>query len=185
MRGCRWRRVSTLTSSPADLKFWSGPPPTATATVQNALFAAKRQVDVAALSAALATQAIARDTDRIANLELDIRERAFFNRRLKGERFIDRRSAEIEDWRAEQARLKGLAERLKAQRVDAEKAQPERGEKADAEPAPPPRPAAVDPDANKAQTPHFAGPSPPLRPKLRLMPERTEPPANPTAGGLY
>ena len=59
----------TLTSSPADLKFWSGPPPTATATVQNALFAAKRQVDVAALSAALATQAIARDTDRIANLE--------------------------------------------------------------------------------------------------------------------
>ena len=111
-----------LTSPSADLKFWSGPPPSATVMVQDALSAPKRQLDVAALSAGLATQAIVRETDRIASLEADIRERAFFNRRLKGERFMDRRNAEIEDWRAEQARIKGLAEHLEAERAEAEKA---------------------------------------------------------------
>ena len=65
-------------SSPADkLKFWSGPPPGAAVTVADALDAApKRKLDVSALSAGLATQAIARESDRIANLEADIRERA-------------------------------------------------------------------------------------------------------------
>ncbi len=111
----------TLTSLSAGLKFWSGPPPSATVTVQDGLSAPQRQLDVAALSAALATQALARETDRIANLEADIRERAFFIRRLKGERFMDRRNAEIEDWRAEQARLKGLAEHLEVERAEAEK----------------------------------------------------------------
>ncbi len=87
-------------------------------TVEDALDAPKRRIDVAALAAGLATQAIARESDRIATLEADIRERAFFNRRLKGERFLDRRNAEIEDWRAEQERLKGLAEHLAAQRAE-------------------------------------------------------------------
>ena len=122
-----------LRSPYADLKFWSGPPPTATVTVQDALSVPKRQFDVGALSAALATQAIARETDRIANLETDIRERAFFNRRLKGERFMDRRNSEIEDWRAEQDRLKGLVERLEAERMEAEKAEKLAAEKAAAE----------------------------------------------------
>jgi hypothetical protein len=112
----------TLTSSSAGLKFWSGPPPSATVTVQDGLSAPKRQLEVAALSAALATQAIARESDRIANLEADIRERAFFNRRLKGERFIEQRNAEIEDWEVEQARLKGLAEHLEVERAEAKKA---------------------------------------------------------------
>ena len=108
----------TIASPSGDLKFWQGPPPTATIIVEDALSAPKRDLEVAGLSASLATQAIARDTDRIANLDADIRERAFFNRRLKGERFMDRRNAEIEDWRAERARLKGLAERLAAQRTE-------------------------------------------------------------------
>jgi hypothetical protein len=100
-------------SMPAsDLKFWSGPPPNASVDVQNALDAPRRAVDVSALSAGLAAQAIARETDRIANLEADIRERAFFNRRLKGERFMDRRQREIEDWRAEQEKLNGLTQHL-------------------------------------------------------------------------
>ena len=111
----------TLTSSAKDLKFWSGPPPTAGVTVDNALEAPKRQIDVSALSAALAAQAIARETDRISTMEADIRERAFFNRRLKGERFMDKRQQDIQDWEAEQARLKGQAERLRAL-VEAEKA---------------------------------------------------------------
>ena len=104
----------TLTSSASDLKFWSGPPPSAGVTVDNALEAPKRQIDVSSLSAALAAQAIARETDRISTMEADIRERAFFNRRLKGERLMDRRQQEIQDWEVEQARLKGQAERLRS-----------------------------------------------------------------------
>ncbi|HEY1780606.1 MAG TPA: hypothetical protein VGG79_09285 [Roseiarcus sp.] len=101
-------------NSPADnLKFWSGPPPSAAITIDSALAAPKRQVDVSTLSASLAAQAIARETDRISMMEADIRERAFFNRRLKGERFMDRRRQEIEDWQSEQQRLKGQADRLR------------------------------------------------------------------------
>ncbi len=104
----------TLTSSASDLKFWSGPPPSAAVTVDNALDAPKRQIDVSSLSAALAAQAIARESDRISTLEADIRERAFFNRRLKGERFMDRRQQEIQDWESEQSRLKSQADHLRA-----------------------------------------------------------------------
>ena len=111
----------TFTSSAGDLKFWSGPPPSATVVVDNALETPTRQLDVSSLSAGLAAQAIARETDRIATMEADIRERAFFNRRLKGERFMDRRQQEIEDFEVEQARLKGLTEHLRAEE-EAEKA---------------------------------------------------------------
>jgi hypothetical protein len=114
-------RLATA-SSASGLKFWTGPPPSATVEVQDAPNGEKRRIDVSSLSAALATQAIARESERIAALDADIRERAFFNRRLKGEQFMDRRAAEIEDWRAEQARLKGLTEHLQAERAAAEKA---------------------------------------------------------------
>src|ERR1700721_274607 len=124
----------TLTSSASDLKFWSGPPPSAAVTVDNALEAPKRQIDVSSLSAALAAQAIARETDRISTLEADIRERAFFNRRLKGERFMDRREQEIQDWEVEQARLKGQAERLRSLQ-EAEKAAEDESAKRAAEAA--------------------------------------------------
>jgi AsmA family/AsmA-like C-terminal region len=103
----------TLTASASDLKFWSGSPPSAAVTIDNALEAPKRQIDISALSAALAAQAIARETDRISTMEADIRERAFFNRRLKGERLMDRRQQDIQDWEVEQARLKGQADRLR------------------------------------------------------------------------
>jgi hypothetical protein len=43
----------------------------------------------------LAAEAVARESDRIANFEADVRERAAFNRRLKAERFLARREAEI------------------------------------------------------------------------------------------
>ena len=103
-----------LTSSASGLKFWSGAPPSAAVTVDNALDAPKRQIDVSTLSAALAAQAIARESDRISTMEADIRERAFFNRRLKGERLMDRRRQEIQDWEVEQTRLKGQVERLRS-----------------------------------------------------------------------
>ena len=90
------------------------------------LEAPKRQIDVSSLSAALAAQAIARETDRISTMEADIRERAFFNRRLKGERFMDRRQQEIQDWEVEQARLKGQAERLRRLRKRRKRPRPRR-----------------------------------------------------------
>jgi hypothetical protein len=125
----------TFTSSAADLKFWSGPPPSATLVVDNALETPARQLDVSSLSAGLAAQAIARETDRIATMEADIRERAFFNRRLKGERFMDRRRQEIEDFEVEQARLKGLNERLRAGEEAEKAAEIEAAEKKAAEAA--------------------------------------------------
>jgi hypothetical protein len=144
-----------LVSTAADLTFWTGPPPSATVTVDDALETQKRRLDVSALSAGLATQAIARESERIAALEADIRERAFFNRRLKGERFMDRRAAEIEDWRAEQARLKGLTEHLAAEReAAAEKAAAEKAaaDKAAAEKAAAEKAAAEKAAAEKASS---------------------------------
>jgi len=197
----------TLTSPASGLKFWSGPPPSATVTVDSVLDAPRRQVDVSSLSAALAAQAIARETDRIATLEADIRERAFFNRRLKGERFMDRRRQEIEDFEVEQARLKGLTEHLRAEE-EAEKAAAEKAaaEKAAVEKAAAEKAAADNAEAAKAETPDggataakgafapapaaktdelganapaAAPPMPPTRPKARSTP------GEPAPGGLY
>ena len=61
-------------------------------------------------------------------MEADIRERAFFNRRLKGERLMDRRQQEIQDWEVEQARLKGQAERLRSLRGSGESGRGRGGE---------------------------------------------------------
>ena len=187
----------TLTSSASDLKFWSGPPPSAAVTVDDVLEAPKRQIDISSLSAALAAQAIARETDRISTMEADIRERAFFNRRLKGERFMDRRRQEIEDWEVEQARLKAQAERLRAledaDKAAAQKAEEEKGAADDApaakpdnledRPAPPKAPFAAAPgpksDEVGANAPSPTAPRPPPRPK----PRPTQ--VDPAPGGLY
>ncbi len=188
------------------LKFWSGPPPSASVTVDDALDAPKRRIDAAGLAAGLATQAIARESDRIANLEADIRERAFFNRRLRGERFLDRRKEEIEDWRAEQERLTGLSqhlaeqreeERLAAEKAAAEKAAAEKAaaERVEAEKAAAEK-ATASPDGPSAGSspngeddsergaPPAAPPQPAPRPKSPSAPHSREP-VTPTAGGLY
>ena len=193
----------TLTSSASDLKFWSGSPPSAAVTIDNALEAPKRQIDISALSAALAAQAIARETDRISTMEADIRERAFFNRRLKGERLMDRRQQEIQDWEVEQARLKGQAERLrsledaeKAADADAAKAarresgggegrggQFRAGEARSTDRQPTKAPFAAAPASKSDQVgangPGSAAPTPPPRPKAR--PTQVDP----TPGKLY
>jgi len=172
-----------LTSSASDLKFWSGPPPSASVTVNDALDQPKRQIDVSALSAALAAQAIARESDRISGMEADIRERAFFNRRLKGERFMDRRRQEIQDWEAEQARLKGQADRLR-EMEDAEKAAAaKRAAETDADAQPAAKPDPADDKPPTTGKPPFApapapksdqiganaqpAPTPPPRPRAR------------------
>jgi hypothetical protein len=112
---------------------------------------------------------------------------------------MDRRRREVEDWFAEQARLKGLAERLETQRAEAEKAaaktaadrappeaakpfpQPELPP--DLTPAPPLQPKPADVEFGAA-APRAAIPTPPARPKARPGSGRA-PLAEPTAGSLY
>jgi hypothetical protein len=103
-------------------KFWSGPPPSFAVVVTGPVDAPTRQIDAAALAAGLASQAIARESDRIAALDADIRERAFFNRRLKAEQFMRQREAELAAYAANQALEADIRERaffnrrLKAER---------------------------------------------------------------------
>jgi uncharacterized protein involved in outer membrane biogenesis len=96
-------------------RFWSGPPPSVTVSARGSLDAPARKIDVDMLTAGLAGQAIARESDRISAFEADMRERAFFNRQLKAEHFLARRDAEIAAYEAEQARLKSEAERKRVQ----------------------------------------------------------------------
>ena len=112
-------------------KFWSGPPPSVTVSLRGGLDGLQRNIDASSLAAGLAAQAIARESDRIAALEADLRERAYFNRRLKAEQFLARREAEIEAFRAEQERLKFEAERKRVE--DALLKESEDREKAQAE----------------------------------------------------
>ena len=76
--------------------------------------ASARQIDATAFAAGLAAQTIARESDRIAALEADIRERAAFNRRLKAEQFMRLREAELAAYEADQARIKSEQDRKRA-----------------------------------------------------------------------
>ena len=76
--------------------FWTGPPPSVEATVKGPLDGGVRRIDVSGLASGLASEALTRESDRIANFESDLRERAAFNRRFKAERFLARREAEID-----------------------------------------------------------------------------------------
>jgi hypothetical protein len=81
-------------------RFWSGPAPEVTVTAKGEA----RKVDAALLSAGLASEAIARESDRIENFEADVRERAMFNRARKAWAFLARREEEIDSWRDDQER---------------------------------------------------------------------------------
>ncbi len=105
----------TLTSAPS--MDWSGSPPALEIVWSGDVRAPTRTARADAVFAALAERAIAREAARNAALEADIRERAFFNRRLKFDR---QREA---DRQAELARIEKA--RLDAKR--AEKAQADMG----------------------------------------------------------
>ena len=64
--------------------FWKGPPPTVETEAKGSLDTLARKVDVSLLSAGLASEAIARESDRIANYEADLRERAVLQPALQG-----------------------------------------------------------------------------------------------------
>jgi len=95
-------------------KYWSGAPPSVAASVRG-FDVPTRRIDDALLVAGLSAQAITRESERIAALEADLRERAYFNRRFKAENFLDMRAAEIAAFEAEQIRLKNEAERKRVE----------------------------------------------------------------------
>jgi hypothetical protein len=86
-------------------RFWSGPPPTVEIT-QKAVDASGRRLDATLLAAGLASEAIARESDRIEAFEADLRERAMFNRKRKADAFMTRRDAEIAAYLDAKARRK-------------------------------------------------------------------------------
>ena len=128
-------------------KFWVGAPPAVDVALTGAPSAPARRIDAAPLAAGLAAQAIGRDTDRISALEADIRERAWFNRRLKAEHYMRQREAELAAFAAEQARQKAEDDRRKAE-DDRRKAEDDR-RKAEAD-----RKRAEDAAAANAQQPN-------------------------------
>jgi uncharacterized protein involved in outer membrane biogenesis len=163
--------------------FWSGPPPSVNVILKGPIDAPTREIDSGVLVAGLAAAALARETERIAALESDIRERAFFNRRLKAGQFMRRRELELESFAADQARLKSEADR---RRVEAEtlKADEDR-RKAVAPPAAPETvsPAAIPiPDEIQQLLMNQPPPTPPAKPKEA---PGAAPRSDPTASGLY
>lgn len=167
--------MDVVFTAKASGKFWSGPPPSVDVSLTGGPDAPARRVDAAPLAAGLAAQAIARETDRISALEADIRERAYFNRRLKAEKFMRQREAELAAYAAEQARLKAEDDRRRAA-DDAARAEEARRRAADdAARAEEARKRAADEAARAAQ----AQPNPPAADEEPAAPPSTTPPANP------
>jgi uncharacterized protein involved in outer membrane biogenesis len=159
-------------------KFWIGPPPAVDVSLTGALAAPARRIDASPLAAGLAAQAIGRDTDRISALEADIRERAWFNRRLKAEKYMRQREAELAAFEADQARQKAEDDRRRAA-DEAAKAEEDRkrAEEDAAANAPPPSPPNPPADAAKPAPPPANPPTPAPRPKVDAI--------DPTATGFY
>ncbi|WP_158554746.1 AsmA family protein [Methylovirgula sp. 4M-Z18] len=97
------------------LKFWTGAPPGFAMVWRGPWTSPKRGLELGAFVNGIAAQAIARDTERIQELEADIRERAMFNRRLKAFEFMDRRDREIAQWRENEARRQAEEARRQAE----------------------------------------------------------------------
>ena len=158
-------------------KYWSGAPPAINIVLKGPIGGSAHEVDSSLFVAGLAAQAIARETDRIAGMESDIRERAFFNRRLKAGQFMRRRALELEAYAFEQARLKSEEDR---RRVEAETLQADEERRRAAAAERPTTPASLSRDpAQSSTSPLPSIPQPPLP-----MP-RPQQQADPTATGLY
>jgi hypothetical protein len=112
-------------------KDWTAPSPQAIISLkgQTTSFIA-RDVDVTNLTNILTTRAVARELARIEAQETDLRERAFFARRIKVERDLaERAKREAEEARLaeearkaqEEAETKRILEELKAKELEAQK----------------------------------------------------------------
>ncbi|MDX7952570.1 hypothetical protein P7D22_15475, partial [Lichenihabitans sp. Uapishka_5] len=150
---------ATLTGAEVP-KDWKGDPPAVTVTWRGPLTSPTRAVDAAAFANGLAARAIAREQDRIQLMQDDLRERAFFARRLKA----------MDEERAARAAAAAAA-------VAAEKART-------VLPVPPIRPPASDPVARLLNTLPAPPPVPPARPGAAGS-QPTAAPGDPSENGLY
>ncbi|MBV9066970.1 MAG: hypothetical protein JO004_14555, partial [Methylobacteriaceae bacterium] len=109
----------SLTALP---RAWTGPAPQISVTWTKLLSQPARRIDSSAFVAALAARAVQREAEHIQALEFDIKERAFFNRRLKWDRARqDERDREAaEHARAEQERIEH-ERRAEQERVERER----------------------------------------------------------------
>jgi hypothetical protein len=161
-------------------KYWSGASPAVNIVVKGPIEASAREVDSGLFVAGLAAQAIARETDRIAALESDIRERAFFNRRLKAGQFMRRRELELDAYATEKARLKSEVDR---RRVEAETLKVDEERRKTALPEQQTTAAPLSNEAPQFSTnPSATNPQPPVPMPRPLSPTRQ---TDPTASGLY
>ena len=181
-------RANAAFESTKTAKFWSAPTPQISVTISGSPDAPQRHIDDAGLVAGLAAQAVARDADRIAALEADLRERAAFNRRFKAEAFMDRRAAEIAAFEADQLRKSYEADRARV--ADAlMKAWEEKraADAAAAAQAAAAQAAAAQAAAAQAAAAQAAAAAKPPAPVVKPIPPGTPPtdPADPTANGLY
>lgn len=106
---------AAISEKQAPKQFWSGPPPAIAVALKGRVGALARDIDAASLANGLEAQAIAREIERIAEFEADVRERAFFNRRLKAAHFMRQRELELQAYAADQAQLKSEAERRRVE----------------------------------------------------------------------
>ena len=91
---------------PAAPEDWAGPPPTVDLAFSGPSDAPARAIDAADLIGTLAAHGIAREQARIAAIEADQRERAFFNRRLKFDRALEAQR------KAEEARIEAARQEV-------------------------------------------------------------------------
>jgi septal ring factor EnvC (AmiA/AmiB activator) len=110
---------------------WEGVAPAISIAWTRLLSQPVRRIDSSSFVAALAARAVQREADHIQSLEFDIKERAFFNRRLKWDRARqeERDRAAAEEARAEQERID------RERRAEQERLEQERRAAAEAEAA--------------------------------------------------
>jgi uncharacterized protein involved in outer membrane biogenesis len=133
------QRTSLTLDQP--LRDWSGPAPSINIVSKGPLMAPFRTIDVASLINGLAARAIARESERINILDADIRERAFFNRRLKAADYQRQREQDLNRFAEEEKRRQAEEDRRRAQDAAIRAAnQPPRPLAAPFIPAPPPVP---------------------------------------------
>jgi hypothetical protein len=108
---------------------WAGPVPQISVAWNRLLSQPVRRIDSSSFVASLTARAVQRENDRIQSLEFDIKERAFFNRRLKWDRARqeERDRAAAEEARAEQERVD------RERRAEVERLEQERRAAAEAE----------------------------------------------------
>ena len=111
-------RQTLLPKPPGD---WIGPPPSVALSLAGPSAAPLRTIEANDLIATLASHGIAREEARIAAIEADQRERAYFNRRLKFDRALEaeRKAEEARIDAARQEALKQEAARQEAIRKEA------------------------------------------------------------------